>query len=140
MHLSLWFTFNYELNGYDKILKFRLQYCCCSNDFSYINHNKILQVGHVASSDWQASVHGTHAERNEDPDDTRVEETRADEAACAPSARIPGSRRTPQDAWRDLTGGNLGPAACVRSGRHVAVQLVRGSSARLAASRLGSAS
>ena len=24
-----------------KFLKFRLQYCCCSNDFSSINHNKI---------------------------------------------------------------------------------------------------
>ena len=45
MHLSLWFTFNLELNGYDKnFLKFRLQYCCCSIDFSYINNNKILQM------------------------------------------------------------------------------------------------
>ena len=52
------------------------------------------EVGHVASSDWRASVHGTHAERNEDPDDARVEETRAEEAACAPSARIRGNRRT----------------------------------------------
>ena len=84
------------------------------------------QQGHVAQRGWRTSVHGTHAERRENPGDARMRRTRARELRCAPSARLRGN------SWA--------PRLRCGSGRHVAVPgsrllgLARGLSARLVAS------